>query len=98
MQILLLDSQTITSWLRYICGATTSSKRPLVQNTKTFPVKAYIQSNPVNTDPEGAIQSVRIKRVMLSKSKRHLLLVQVHRNTQKSLIYIFLNQIRSLLN
>ena len=96
MQILLLDSQTITSWLRYICGATTSSKRPLVQNTKTFPVKAYIQSNPVNTDPEGAIQSVRIKRVMLSKSKRHLLLVQVH--TQKSLIYIFLNQIHSLLN
>ena len=31
-----------------------------------------VQLNPINTDPEGAIESVCIKRVMLLKSKIRL--------------------------
>ena len=35
-----------------------------------------LQSNPLNMRTEGAVKSVRIKRVLFRKSKRHLLLVQ----------------------
>ena len=46
---------------------------PMSQN-QLSPFPNLIQLNLVDTDTEGIIKSVRIKRVVLFKSKRHLLL------------------------